>query len=72
MSVKDPATVNRYAKQHASLVAALVNLTEFVESMPAPDEHGQLQNVDYGYTGSTAHLCELVAEAVRVAESMSK
>jgi hypothetical protein len=72
MSVKDPATVNRYAEQHASLVSALANLAEFVESMPAPDEHGQLQNVDYGYTGSTAHLCELVAEAVRVAESMTK
>jgi hypothetical protein len=43
-----------------------------VESMPAPDESGQLQNVDYGYTGSTAHLCDLIAEAVRVAESMSK
>jgi len=71
MSVKDPATVNRYAEQHASLVAALANLTEFVESMPAPDESGHLQNVDYGYTGSTAHLCELIAEAVRVAESMS-
>jgi hypothetical protein len=71
MSVKDPATVNRYAEQHASLVAALANLAEFVESMPAPDESGQLKNVDYGYTGSTAHLCELIAEAVRVAESMS-
>jgi hypothetical protein len=72
MSVKDPATVSRYAEQHASLVASLANLAEFVESMPAPDEHGQLQNVDYGYTGSTAHLCDLIAEAVRVAESMSK
>ena len=72
MSVKDPATVNRYISHHVSITSALANLTEFVDSMPAPDANDHLPNIDYGYTGSTARIHELLAEASRIADEMSK
>ena len=72
MSVKDPATVSRYAKQHANLVAALANIAEFVESMPAPDEQSHIQNIDYGYTGSVGKMHELILQACNIADELGK
>ena len=71
MSVKDPATVARYARQHASLIEALATLTKCIESMPAPDENGQIQNVDYGYTGSVGRMHELIVQASVIAEYLA-
>jgi hypothetical protein len=71
-AVKDAATIAAYVQHHAMLVNALANLTEFVNSMPAPDENGNLPGVDYGYTGSTACMVEHLAEATRIADAMSK
>jgi hypothetical protein len=72
MSVKDPATVNRYISHIAAITAALANLSEFVDLMPAPDANDHLPNIDYGYTGSTARIYELLAEAFRIADEMTK
>ena len=72
MSVKHLPTVNEYVRQHAAITMALENLQEFVNSMPAPDENGHLPSVDYGYTGSTTCLYELLTEAMRIADAMSK
>jgi hypothetical protein len=72
MSVNDPTTVNRYISQHVSITAALANLTEFVDSMPAPDANDHLPNIDYGYTGSTARIYELLTEAMQIADQMTK
>ena len=63
MAVKDIATVERYAKQHADLHAMLENLMEFVATMPAPDENAEIQGVDYGYTDSIGHIHELLKQA---------
>ena len=70
MTVKDQATVNRYISHHVSITAALANLTEFVDSMPVPDGNNHIQNIDYGYTGSTARIYELLSEAMQIADSM--
>ena len=72
MSVKHQPTVERYVRQHAELVAALSNLIEFVESMPAPGENGCVQNIDYGYTGSVGRIHELVSEANQIADEMTR
>lgn len=72
MSVKHQPTVEAYVRQHAAITMALENLKEFVDTMPAPDENGHIPNVDYGYTGSTGCLFELLTEAMRVADAMSK
>ena len=72
MSVKDPATVARYAMQHADLIAALANLAELVESMPAPDSQGHIQNIDYGYTGSVGKMHELIFQACNIADELGK
>ena len=63
MAVKDIATVERYAKQHADLLAMLENLMEFVATMPAPDENAEIQGIDYGYTGSVGHIHGLLKQA---------
>lgn len=71
--IKDRATLHRYAADHAALVFALENLTEFVASMPALDDDGNLPAaVDYGYTGSVSEMVKQVAEACRIADAMTK
>jgi hypothetical protein len=72
MAVKNIATVERYAKQHAELLAMLENLMEFVATMPAPDENLEIQGVDYGYTGSVGHIHELVKQASDHAYEMTE
>lgn len=72
MAVKDIRTVNTYAANHAKMLAAIENLREFIESMPAPDEDGNIPNVDYGYTGSAEEMAKHLAEACRIADAMSK
>ena len=70
MSVKHEETVQRYAAQHAQMIAMLENLQEFVSTMPAPDENGNIPNVDYGYTGSVGHIHELLKQANDAAYEM--
>ena len=72
MSIKHQPTIDRYIRQHNELAVALENLAEFVESMPAPDEDGRLPNIDYCYTGSVTRIHELVCEAMRIADEMTR
>jgi hypothetical protein len=69
--ISDKKTIERYCRQHAELMAAIENLQEFVATMPAPDENGTLQNVDYGYTGSLDRIHTLVTEAMETADELS-
>ena len=71
MAVTDERTVQRYARQHAQLIAMLKNLQEFVETMPAPDEDGNIPNVYYCYTGSVGRIHELLVQASDVAYELS-
>jgi hypothetical protein len=67
MSVRHEETVQRYATQHAQMIAMLENLQEFVSTMPAPDENCNIPGVDYGYTGSVGRIHELLKQASDVA-----
>lgn len=70
--VADEATVQRYAKQHAELVAMLENLMEFVSTMPAPNENAIIPGVDYGYVGDVGRIHEFVKQASDIAYEMSE
>ena len=74
MTVKDTATVERYASHHADMVAMLENLREFVATMPAPDENCELRGygVDYGYTGDVARIHAKLREASDIAYEMTQ
>jgi len=71
MTVRNEKTVQLYAKQYFDLLAMLENLQEFVSTMPAPDENGDIPSVDYGYTGSIGHMWELLRQASDVAYELS-
>ena len=72
MSVKRKETVDRYVNQVAEIQAAIENLKEFVGTLPAPNEHGHLENVDYGHTGSVGRMHELIKEVSQFADSFYK
>ena len=70
--IKDPATVEGYAKHHSQLIQMLEDLTKFVATMPAPDEDGNIPYVDYGYTGDVARIHALVSEAQELTYELSE
>jgi len=70
MSVKSQEHVDRYVAQVCGLQAAIANLAEFVDTLPSPDENNELPSpIHYGHTGSVARLHNLIAEAMKVADS---
>ncbi len=69
--VGDEKTVQRYIIQREHMLDMLDNLLEFVETMPAPDEDGNIPNVDYGYTGSVGRIWEMIKQASDIADDMS-
>lgn len=74
MSVKHEETVQQYANHHSEMVAMLENLSEFVATMPAPDENMELhgQGIDYGYTGDVARIHSLLKQANDIAYEMTE
>lgn len=72
MSIKHKEAVDTYIACHADLTAALENLTEFVQNMPAPDEDGVLANLHYGHLGTIQQMRVHLAEAMRMADAFSK
>lgn len=61
--ISDENTVQQYATQHAQMVLMLENLQEYVGTMPAPDEDGNIPGVDYGYIGDVGRVHALLKEA---------
>ena len=73
MTVKDATTIKNYCKQHAEILAMLANLTDFVETMPAPSEDGNsIPNIDYGYTGSLNEIHTALTVACEHSNAMSQ
>mgnify|MGYP006921321596 CR=1 FL=1 len=72
MSIKHAHTVDRYEVDVREIQAALANLTEFAQSLPAPDENGQLLTLHYGHTGVLQELRDKLAEASALAETWGK
>ena len=69
MSIRDEKTVDQYAKQHIRMVLMLERLKRFVDNMEPPDEDGCVA-VWYDYTGSVAHMEELLESATEIAEEL--
>jgi hypothetical protein len=69
--ISDTNTVLHYCHQHAELMGMLANIQEFVATMPAPNENGEIKNIDYGYIGSIDHIHSLLCEASEIADEMS-
>ena len=72
MSIKHKEAVDTYVACHAELTAALENLMEFVQNMPAPDEDGVLRNLHYGHLGTIQQMRVHLAEAMRMADAFSQ
>ncbi len=71
MTIKDPATVKNYTQQVMELRGALENLKEFAETLPAPDDAGNIPGLDYGHMGSIGEIHRLIAEASLHADAFS-
>lgn len=63
MSVKNKQHVNEYASCVGQMLSMLEDLQEFVESLPAPDDAGELPTLHYGHTGDVRRTCELIQRA---------
>jgi hypothetical protein len=72
MSVKHPATVDRYARQVLELQAFAENLKEFLDSMPAPDESGSLPTMHYGHIGTLGLIHQLADEMSQAMDGYSQ
>ena len=71
MSIKHKESVQRYVVCQAELVAAIENLNEFVQNLPAPDDNDTLPNLDYGHLGTLQEIHKTIAEAMRLADAFS-
>lgn len=72
MSVKHPATVDRYSRQVLELQAFAENMKEFLDSMPAPDENGDLPTMHYGHIGTLGLIHQLADEMSQAMDGYSK
>jgi hypothetical protein len=73
MSVKSQAHINLYTAQVCELQGAIANLAEFVDTLPGPDANNELPSpFHYGHTASVARLHELIAEAIKIADSFDE
>ena len=69
MSVKDPAAVEQYLKDQIACKGMLMNLYEFVTSLPQP-WRGQLPSpISYSAVTNIGKLRECLAEASKIADS---
>lgn len=70
--ITDEKTVQRYAKHHAQMIGMLENLSEFVATMPAPDENGNVPGIDYCYIGDVARIHGALKHASDIAYELSE
>jgi len=63
MSVKNTAHVEQYVTNIVEMQRMLADLQKFVESLPAPDDAGELPTLHYGHTGDVRRTCELIQRA---------
>jgi hypothetical protein len=66
MAITNPKSVDQYIKMVCELRAALENISEFVGTLPAPDDDHNIPGMNYAQLGDIARLHELVGEACQV------
>ena len=71
MTIKDTKTVDNYCSQVAELRGLIENLSEFIKTLPAPDEDHNIHGMNYGHTGSIKHIHSLLVAASEHADEFS-
>ena len=71
MSIKNPQTVAAYVQMQLELLAAIENLQEFVETLPAPDDRGHVWQLHYGHIGDIQRIHAKVTEACELMDQLS-
>ena len=59
-------TVELYAAQVMEMRGMIENLSEFLDSLPAPDENEEVQGIDYAFLGS---LCDMHSHLIAASET---
>ena len=70
MAIKDTKSVDSYVKMVCEMRAALENLQEFVDSLPAPDDEHSIPGMDYGHFGDVTRMHELIGELGEISSEM--
>lgn len=70
MSVKNQDWVQQYVSEVADIRAALANMLEFVDSLPAPNGCGELPTLHYGHLGTVSAIHHHLATVSRLADEM--
>jgi hypothetical protein len=63
MTIKDTKTVDNYCSQVMELRGLIENLSEFINTLPAPDEDHNIQGMNYCHAGSIGHIHSLLVAA---------
>lgn len=71
-AIKDPASVHRYISMVTELRNALENLSEFVGTLPAPDDDMNIPGMNYGQLGDVTRLHELIGEACQLTREITE
>jgi hypothetical protein len=71
MSVKNTSAVNQYTAMVCEIQSALANLSEWAESLPAPDDNNELANLHYGHLGTVEHIHGMLAQVSKAADSFN-
>ncbi len=70
MSVRNKEYVQRYVTEVEGLRATLSSMLEFVDSLPAPDDAGELPTMHYGHLGTVSAIHVRIGELSRMADEM--
>jgi len=71
MSIKQLSSVNIYTAKVCEIQAALANLTEWADSLPAPDENDTIHGLHYGHLGVIEHIHNLLGQASQATDKFN-
>ena len=71
MSIRNPQTVAAYVQMQLELLAAVENLQEFIETLPAPDDRGHVWKLHYGHIVDIQRIHAKITEACELMNQWS-
>jgi len=71
MSIKQLSSVNIYTAKVIEIQNALANLAEWAESLPAPDDDGNIHSLHYGHLGVIEHIHNLLGQASQATDKFN-
>jgi len=70
MTIADTKTVESYVSQVMEVRGVLANISEFADSLPAPDENENINGMHYGHIGSIGRIHTLLTEASEMCDEL--